>query len=73
MLHRELQKNGALSAGISVENTPQAWDAATCVDPLCYPVGFRTACEVTSVECCCSNPNLEEKQPVRLVQAGISP
>lgn len=49
MLHRELQMNGALSAGISVENAPQGWDAATCVDPLCYPVGFRTACEVTSV------------------------
>lgn len=49
LLHRELQMNGALSAGISVENAPQGWDAATCVDPLCYPVGFRTACEVTSV------------------------
>lgn len=49
MLHGELQMNGALSAGISVENTPQAWDAAMCVDPLCYPVGFRIACEVTNV------------------------
>lgn len=39
--------NGAVGAG--VENTPQAWDAATCVDPLCCPVGFRTACEITNV------------------------
>lgn len=49
LLHGELQMNGALSAGISVENTPQAWDAATSVDPLCHPLGFRTACEVTNV------------------------
>lgn len=34
LLHRELQMNVALSAVISVENTPQAWDAATCADPL---------------------------------------
>lgn len=45
LLHGELQMNGALS----VENTPQAWDAATGVDPLCYPVGFRIACEVINV------------------------
>lgn len=49
LLHGELQMNGALSAGISVENTPQAWDAATGIDPLCYPVGFRIACEVINV------------------------
>lgn len=41
--------NGAFSAGISVENALQAWDAATCVDPFCYPVGFRTACEVNNL------------------------
>lgn len=56
-----LQIDGALRAGMNVENLLRAWGAATCVARLCYPVGFGVAAEVTDVQCCCSNPNLQQK------------
>lgn len=49
LLHGVLQMNGALSAGISADNTLRAWGAATRVAWLRYPVGFRIACKVTNV------------------------
>lgn len=56
-----LQINGALRAGMNVENLLRAWGAATRVARLRYPVGFGVAAEVTNGQCCCSNPNLQEK------------